>query len=72
MKPNHLLDNQLREDTGKEVAKMVREYGLEKKVLLTSFDPVKTMAAKGENPSLVVGSYLNQVGLIFLGFAWFP
>ena len=49
------------EETGKAVAKLIRKLGLEKKVLLTSLDPFKLLAAKKENPGLVIGSYfLNR------------
>ena len=44
-------------ETGKAVAKLIKQFGLEKKVLLTSLDPFKLLAAKKENPNLVTGSY---------------
>ena len=48
-------------ETGKAVAKLIRKLGLEKKVLLTSLDPFKLLAAKQENPNLATGSYyLNR------------
>ena len=47
--------------TGKAVGKLIKKFGLEKKVLLTSNDPFKVMAAKKENPKLVIGTYyLNR------------
>lgn len=47
-------------NTGKEVAKLVTKLGLEKRVFLVSFDPLKSMAAKQENPNLVVGSFYKE------------
>ena len=45
------------DETGKAVGKLIRKFGLENKVLLTSLDPFKIFAAKKENPRLVIGSY---------------
>lgn len=42
---------------GKKVAKLVTKLGVVNKVLLSSFDPFKILAAKKENPSLAVGSF---------------
>ena len=62
MKPsNHFHDLQHSLDTGKEVAKMVRKFKLEKKAVLNSFDYFKTMAAKQENPDVVVGNLFSKV-----------
>ena len=47
-------------ETGKAVAKLIRKFGLEKKVLLTSLDAFKVFAAKIENPAIVTGSYLME------------
>ena len=44
-------------DTGKAVAQLIKKHGLENRVFLASFDPVKTWAAKQENPNLVIGSF---------------
>ena len=42
---------------GQEVAKLVTDLGVVNNVLLASFDPFKILAAKKENPSLVVGLF---------------
>lgn len=42
---------------GKKVAKLVTDLGVVNKVLLSSFDPFKILAAKEENPSLAVGAF---------------
>ena len=47
-------------NTGKAVAKLVTKLGLEKQVFLVSFDPLKSLAAKRENPSLVVGTFYEE------------
>ena len=47
-------------NTGKEVAKLVTKLGLEKRAFLVSFDPLKSLAAKRENPNLVVGTFYEE------------
>ena len=42
---------------GKEVAKLVTNLEVVNYVLLSSFDPFKILAAKNENPALVVGTF---------------
>ena len=61
MKPSHLIYNSFNKsiETGKAVAKLVTKLGLEKNVFLVSFDFMKSLAAKRENPNLVVGSFYS-------------
>ena len=61
MKPSNLIYNSFNRsiETGQAVARLVTKYGLEKKVFLVSFDFMKSLAAKRENPNLVVGSFYS-------------
>lgn len=61
MKPSNLINgNQSRSiETGKAVARLITKLGLEKNVFLVSFDFMKSLAAKRENPNLVVGSFYS-------------
>ena len=63
MKPSNLYysDTTRSFNTGKAVAKLVTKLGLEKQVFLTSFDPLKSLAAKQENPNLVVGTFYTEL-----------
>ena len=45
---------------GEEVARLVTKLGVVNKVLLSSFDPFKILAAKKANPSLVVGTFYKR------------
>ncbi|XP_065058703.1 uncharacterized protein LOC135686407 [Rhopilema esculentum] len=47
-------------DSGREVAKLITKLGLEKKVFIVSFDFLKSLSAKLENPNLVVGSFYEE------------
>ena len=58
MKPTTWENKARSEATGREVAKLIRQYNLENKVLLTSLDALKLRAAVKENPRLVIGTYL--------------
>ena len=66
MKPSSIIHNDIAYtkrslDTGRAVAHLITKYGLERRVFLASSDPVKTWAAKQENPNLVIGStFLNS------------
>jgi len=61
MKPSKLDSVNLTKsmETGKAVAKLVTRLGLQKKAFLVSFDFMKSLAAKRENPDLVVGSFYS-------------
>ena len=61
MKPSNLIYNSFNRsiETGTTVAKLVTKLGLENKVFLVSFDFMKSLAAKRENPNLVVGSFYS-------------
>lgn len=61
MKPSRVFYDSFNKsvETGKAVAKLVTRLGLEKKVFLVSFDFMKSLAAKRENPNLVVGSFYS-------------
>ena len=66
MKPSSIIHNDITYtkrslDTGRAVAQFITKHGLENRVFLASSDPVKTWAAKQENPNLVIGStFLNS------------
>ena len=60
MKPGFVRNRTESEMIGKAVAKLITEKGIVNKVLLSSFDPLKTQAAKQENPSLVVGQFYKK------------
>lgn len=60
IKPGYLRDRNETETVGEEVAKLVTDLGVVDKVLLSSFDPFKILAAKRVNPSLVVGSFYKK------------
>lgn len=57
MKPGYIRNRTESERIGKAVAKLIGEKGVADKVLLSSFDPFKILAAKQENPSLAVGMF---------------
>lgn len=57
MKPGYIRNRMESERVGKAVAKLIGEKEVADKVLLSSFDPFKILAAKRENPSLVVGMF---------------
>ena len=61
MKPSNLDGVNLNKsmETGKAVAKLVTKLGLQKQAFLVSFDFMKSLAAKRENPDLVVGSFYS-------------
>eukprot|EP00794_Sanderia_malayensis_P007182 gene7182-7988_t len=62
MKPSGIVQGnpQRSRDTGKAVAQMVTRLDLEKRAFLVSFDPLKSHAAKLENPQLVVGTFYTD------------
>ena len=55
-----MRDRNESETVGEAVAKLVTDQGVVDKVLLSSFDPFKILAAKRVNPSLVVGSFYKK------------
>ena len=60
MKPGYLRNRTESENVGRAVAKLVTDKGEAKNVLLSSFDPFKIVAAKQQNPSLVVGTFYKK------------
>ena len=60
MKPGYLRNRTESENVGRAVAKLVTDKGVANNVLLSSFDPFKIVAAKQQNPSLVVGTFYKK------------
>ncbi|KAJ7356223.1 hypothetical protein OS493_025976 [Desmophyllum pertusum] len=57
IKPGYVRNRTESAMVGKEVAKLVTNLKVVNYVLLSSFDPFKILAAKNENPALVVGTF---------------
>ena len=60
MKPGYLRNRTESDLVGKKVAQLVTDKGVADKVLLSSFDPFKILAAKKREPSLVVGIFYKM------------
>ena len=60
MKPGYVRDRSESEKIGKAVAKLISSKGVTNKVLLSSFDPFKILAAKKAYPSIVIGMFYKK------------
>lgn len=60
MKPGYVRNRIESKRVGEMVAQLVKDLGVTDKVLLSSFDPFKVLAAKEKNPSLAVGIFYKK------------